>query len=115
MSIITKMLKQDAVYWGAAVNDGDGGQTFPTGVAITCRWTNVDGDVPDSRDLSEMSSHKIYVSQDVAIGGYLYLGDIADVDDGADSPLTTAGAIMIKGFRKMPNFKATEFLRGVSV
>ena len=115
MSIITKMLKQNCVYWGPPVLDGDGGSTFPTGVAVKCRWTNVAGEVPDARDVSEMASHEIYVASDVVIGGYVYLGALAAVDAGATSPLDTDGAAKIKGFKKMPNFKATEFLRRVAV
>jgi len=109
MSIITKMRKQNAVYWGPPVEDGDGGFTFPDPVAVACRWDAVEGVVSDERTHEELNNSIVYVDQDVQLNGYLFLGTLEEV--GEDSPLDIEGARQITGFEKTPNLKATEFLR----
>ena len=113
MSVITKMRKQTAVYWGPPVEDGNGGFTYPSPVEIKCRWDGVDGTVIDPRTHDELNDSTVYVDRDVEVNGYLYLGNLADVA-GSD-PEDVLTARKITGIQKIPNFRATEFLRIVSV
>jgi hypothetical protein len=109
MSIITKSMKQTAVYWGPPVEDYDGGHAYPDPVEIRCRWTSVEGEMMDpvSHDTTDKSS--VFVSQDVVKDGYLYLGDLASVE--SENPATLKAAKKIVGFAKIPNLKNTEYLR----
>ena len=57
------------------------------------------------------SRAKVYVDRDVEPGGYLYLGEVADLVDPAAHPRTIDGAFMVQSFSKLPTLKATDFLR----
>jgi len=108
MSIISKMRKQNGVYWGPPVEDGDGGFTFPTPVAIKCRWDGVEGIVHNPRTHDEVQGSTVYVDQEVELNGYLDLGELADVL--ILNPIDVPTAYKITGFQKTPNLRATEFL-----
>lgn len=109
MSVISKMRRQDAVYWGPPVPDGNGSFTWPSPVAIKCRWDAVEGEVVGPRTQDVQYQSTIYVDQEVEIDGYLFLGTLSDV--GTDDPTEIAGARRIVGYSESPNFRATEWLR----
>jgi hypothetical protein len=106
MSIITKALVQTATYWAPTTHDGYGGRAFSSPAAIACRWEDKQDKVVDSKGAEIQSSAQVMVAQDVAPGGYLYFG----TSSGAD-PRQVSGAREIKAFEKIPNLRATEYLR----
>ena len=55
----------------------------------------------------------VYVDRDVAVNGWLYFGSLSEVD--GEIPENVDGARKIVGFKKEPNFRATEFLRTVTL
>lgn len=112
MSLITRMLKQTAVYWALAGTDDNGQPTYENPVEISCRWEDVTMEFLDAFGETQMSQARVYVSQDVTIGGVLLLGELSSSVD-QDDPKANAGAWEIRRFAKEPNFKATEFLRTV--
>jgi hypothetical protein len=114
VSLITRMRKQAAVYWGPPVDDGDGGFTYPAPVEITCRWDETKGMAKDLKTHDEVSNSTVYVDRDVEINGYLFLGSLSEVDEAA-KPTAIEGARRIEGFQKIPNLKATEYLRVVTL
>lgn len=115
------MLKQQAVYWGPPVDDGDGGFTFPQPQFIACRWEDVKGEVDDPKSHEVMTRSTVYVDRDVVVDGYLYLwepeesGALSESDLAGTIPDSLEGAKKIKGFQKMPNLKGTKFLRVANV
>jgi len=117
MSILTRMLKQTAVYWPLA-SEETGGQAvddygqivYGDAVEIDCRWDDEMVEVLDAQDNVFISRAKVYVDRDVSIGGVLMLGTLDDVVY-LDDPKANDGAYEIRAFLKNPNFKATEFLR----
>lgn len=112
MSIITKVLKQTAVYWGPPVEDGDGDFTAAEPVEISCRWDNVEGEVDDPRTHDKLDNSVVMVDRDVEVDGRLYLGTLGSLSPGARLfPDRVSGTKRISGFKKIPNFKATEFYR----
>lgn len=115
MSIIDRMRKQDAVYWGPPVEDGRGGHTYPAPIAIRCRWDDIQGVVEDPRTHDEMNNSTVYVDEDdgILVNGYLYFGDLADVL--ILDPEDVIGARKIKGVGKTPNIRATRTLITVSL
>ena len=87
MSILTRMLRQSAVYWGPPVDDGDGSFTWPEPEEINCRWEDVEGAVKDPMTHDVFNDSTVYVDRDVEVNGYLYLGSLSDVSGiDPDSP-----------------------------
>lgn len=110
MSVLTKMLKQYAVYWAPTGTDANGQPTWGEPVEIRCRWENaVDlKSVPEAerQDLNAM----VYVDRDVLCNGVLLQGELtSSVDE--DDPKANAGAGEIRKFTKLPDFKCRKFLR----
>jgi len=119
MRIITKMLKQTCVYWAleSAESAGDDyddyGQPQQTApVELSCRWETVTEEFLDKNGTVQLSQAKVYVGQDVDLGGVLMLGGLADITD-SSYPKENEGAWEIKRFEKLPTLKADQFLRTV--
>tara|TARA_R110000851_G_scaffold46656_6_gene113570 strand:+ start:798 stop:1136 length:339 start_codon:yes stop_codon:yes gene_type:complete len=112
MGIISKMRKQKAVYWSPSSYDGFGRPVMSTAVQITCRWEDVHEQFLDKEGQEQTSSSRVYVSQDVELGGYLWLGDISGKPS---DPLQDNNSWEIRKFENLPNLKATEFLKTAMV
>ena len=110
MSIITKMRRQTAVYWSFASIDQFGQKSFADAVIISCRWEDVSEEFLDVNGAVRMSLAKVYVDRDMALGGVLMLGALADITD-EENPKGNIGAWEIRRFEKLPDLKAKEFLR----
>lgn len=52
----------------------------------------------------------VHLSQNIDVGGYLYLGELADLSSNPD-PKDTASAFEIKQFEKIPDLGGTRFMR----
>ena len=112
MSLIVKMRKQKAVYWGTPTPDGFGGSAFAAPVELDVRWEGKAELFLDSQGQETVSKAVVYTGQDVDIDGYLWLGKLTDLPTGA-SPLLLSGAVRIKQVTKTPNLKVSEYLRTV--
>jgi hypothetical protein len=109
VSIITKVLKQTAVYWPQSSFDEYGDPSFETPSEISCRWEDKMEEVvsPDGDMIA--SRAQVMVSSDVETGGFLLLASLEDIDEEL-SPKEN-DAFEIRSFSKLPNLRATEFLR----
>ena len=117
MGVITKVMKQTAVYWPLAseesggVDFGEYGQPqFASPMEIDCRWDDEIRNIVDAEGTMKVSKAEVMVSVDVDLGGLLMLGMLDDITD-EENPRENAGAEEIIAFEKNPNFRATEFLR----
>lgn len=118
MSLITRMRRQTCVYWAllgadsaGVVDYDDFGQpqlTDPT--ELTCRWEEITIEFLDTQGTRQLSNARVYVGQDVDLGGVLMLGELTDITD-EDNPKENDGAWEIRRFDKLPNLRNTEFLR----
>ena len=112
MRILTKMLKQTAVWWPlTSVGFDDYGQPIPsTPVEIKVRWEDVGEEFLDVRGTIQMSRARVYVDRDVELGGVLMLGEL---DSGVDeaNPKENDNAWEIRRVEKLPNLRNTEYLR----
>ena len=113
---ISRLCVQTAVYWGSPTNDGYGGKTFADPVEISCRWENIIQNIDRvGARLGEevVSEAQVYVTEDVEEMGYLYLGDLDDLDSDEEAdPKTIEKAYPIRKFEKIPAIRSTnEFLR----
>lgn len=122
MSIISKMRRQNAIYWPPAAPD-DFGRPAPgalveltlVGGNYRVRWEDKAKQFLDKTGAVQMSNAVVYVpllpdGTEVQLGGYLWLGDRADLVSESD-PRLNPGAYEIKDFDKLPNLKNTESLR----
>ena len=117
MSIIARMRKQICVYWALASSDSagedfdDAGQPqYADPEELSCRWDYVVEEYVDAKGTRRTSRSKVYVGEDLDVGGALMLGEKTDVVE-EENVLENDGAYEIKRFDKTPNFKATEFLK----
>ena len=118
MSLITRMLKQTAVYWPLANVESAGGDAFDDygqplftdPLEISVRWEDKAEEFLNAEGTRILSNAVVYVDQDVVVGGVLMLGELTDITD-ADVPKENENAWEIRRFDKLPNIKVTEFLR----
>lgn len=114
MRLLTKNLNQTIVYWATPSPDGWGGQSFSSPIEINGRWEGRQELFIDAEGEEIRSLAVIYVSQDVDIGGYLFLGSLTDLDS-SQNPETQSGAHQIKAYAKVPDLKADHSVRKVWV
>lgn len=118
MSIITRMRKQTCVYWALASSDSAGEDFDDYGqpqwsepVEISCRWEDVSEEFVDAKGDKQASRSIVYVDRNMRVGEVLMLGVSTDVVDGDNVLEKNADAWEIRKFDKIPNLKASEFLR----
>jgi len=114
---IRKVAVQTAVYWGAPVANGYGAMTYSEPVEIKCRWEDT-VELVRAADGEEYSCRaQLLVTQDLSINGYIYLGELSDLDsDQADSPQNVIGTYKIRRLDKTPLFMSTnKFVRKVYI
>lgn len=82
MSLITKMRRQQAVYWSVPEPDGLGSFTFGPAVQIGCRWETTNERRQDKQGVDYNAKAKVYVDRAIDLGGYLWLGKLTDLPAG---------------------------------
>lgn len=110
MSLIVKMLRQQAVYWPLLRLDATGAAVCGEPVQIKVRWEGGFQQVLNAQGELSMAKAKIYVDRDVTVGGFLRLGVLQDTDYNLN-PALVPGAERVIAFNSLPNMKATLFLR----
>lgn len=110
MSWITQNLVQTLVYWANPVPDGYGGYVYDLPVEILGRWEDTSELFIDKTGHEVRSRAKVFLTQDVEEGGYLFLGEITDLSSSLD-PQDMEKAYEIRAFKKVPNLDATDFER----
>lgn len=124
MGIITKMRKQDAVYWPPVKADGFGRPgvgglveliLVPGTGNYRVRWEDTIEEFIDAQGTTRKSMAKVYVPQlpdgsEIVPGGYLWLG-VRSALTLESEPLTNANVFEVKRVDKIPNLRATEKLR----
>lgn len=107
-SVIARLCKQDAVYWGNPQNDGYSDFTHDAAVEIKCRWedkvqliVNPDGSEQSSRAI-------VYPLQELDEEGWLYLGLLTSLTAAEiANPKLIRKASIIKKFEKIPSLGST--------
>lgn len=109
---IRRQLWQTAVYWGSPAADGLGGKTFADPVEIPVRWEERQELFVDAAGQEQRSRAVVYLVQDVALDGYLFLGTLAQLTEGEEAdPQTLKEALPIRGFAKIPAVRGAAYLR----
>jgi hypothetical protein len=116
MALINTMRRQFAIYWApdnATGPDRYGKPSLLSPVELKVRWEDTQKEFVDSQGTTRLSSARIFVGQDVEVGGYLKLGEL--VSGTLNDPIEEGDAYEIKSFSKSPDLKAKNFLRTVMV
>ncbi len=110
-NFIARTCTQTAVYWGTPTEDGYGGKNLADPVEIDCRWEDrIELISRVGARLGEefISSARVFVTQDVDEQGWLFLGDLDDLDsDEEANPKDADGAFAIERFDKSPVLRST--------
>jgi hypothetical protein len=113
IGIIGKRFKQTTVYWEKTGNDGQGGSLFANPEERVCRWEQI-GQLVTGNEGNVMNCRAvIYLKEDVAEEGMLFLGTLDDLtQEQENNPTTVPTAYVIKRFEKDPVLgSCTQFLR----
>lgn len=97
MAAYTRNMPQTVTYWAPDGVDDFGARTFAAPVEISGRWQNKRDLIRDADGRQIASSAVVYVSQQVANRGYLYLGSSA-----ASDPTSVDGAREIRNTGASP-------------
>lgn len=106
MSFLNRFLKQTCTYWSPGTVGADGRPAFGTPTTMSCRWEDRPELVVDKEGREVKAQTRIYLEEDVELGGYLFLGTST-----ASDPKEVEGASEIMAFSKLPSIKGDEFER----
>ncbi len=106
---LTKVLNQTAVYWKHIGTDGYGSSIYSNPVEVAVRWTDGQQKFIDNKGEEHISTAYILAESDFKIDGRLLLGSLLDLDSTEDP--NNNNALLIKGFQKIPDKTAQQFLR----
>jgi len=112
--LITRACTQTAVYWGPPSPDGYAGRTFDSVYPeeISCKWEDRTEVIKDSHGNEVTSRARIHVVDDVEEEGWLFLGDLDDLDSSQEEdPVGVDGAYKIIRFDKKPSIRGDEYVR----
>lgn len=110
---ISRKLNQIAVYWGSPAASGYGGYAYDSPVDIDVRWEEKQELFVNDQGQQELSHSIIYTKHDLDVGGYVYLGEEADLDSSHGNPEIIEAAYRIEAVAKSGNVKGTQYLRKV--
>lgn len=123
MSLITRMRKQDAIYWPPAAVDAFGRKAVGALVELVqagsanyrVRWVDMAQEFVGPAGDRLVSRSTVYVpllpdGSEVAVGGWLWLGVRANLTS-ETVPADNPGAYPVQAFNRVPNLRATELLR----
>lgn len=110
MSLLTRMLKQTAVYWAPHGFGPDGQPEYEPPIEIKVRWEDVHEVFVDNQGNDIVSNSVVYVGEDVKPQGALWLGKLNELDS-QTVPTENEGAYAIRKFEKIPDLRARKYLR----
>lgn len=117
MSIITRMLREKAVYWAPGQGDFDnfGKPITEEPVLISCRWEEIAEMFLDEEGNEVLSNARVYVDRDVESRGYLKRLGQTGLLSNLDSTVwdQNNGVFIVRKFNSLPKLGYSEFLRWV--
>lgn len=104
MGLIARMLRETVVYWPPTGPDQFGILGFGTAVELPGRWEDATEEFIDANGTRTMSKARVYVGEDVLVGGFLWRGDLSSGSDitSTTDPRLNPGAWEIRKFDKLP-------------
>ena len=96
--MLFRSYKQTATYWAPGTPDGYGGVAYGAPTTLAVRWEEKAEKVVGPQGQDIVSRAIVHVKEDVANGGYLYLGTSI-----ATNPSSVRDAWPVRAFIKIPN------------
>lgn len=110
MGLLDRACNQDAVYWAkSSGTDMHGHPNVAAPVAIRVRWDDVSKEFLATDSTKQLSLAEVMVRVDMSPGDFIKLGTLASLT--APNDPRASGAHEIRKFEKIPNRKATDFVR----
>jgi hypothetical protein len=109
MRIITKVLKQKAVWWSMTGTDSTGAHEFADPVEVSVRWDENMKQFVDSNGVKDVSKAQVMVDRDMKVGDALMLGTLDN--DITSNPNAHTGAGFVRGWTKTPTLNGKKFVR----
>lgn len=106
MSWVTSNLKQDVTYWSLVGLDENGDPTFSSPITIKARWEDTNEVNLSASGQTFISQAVVYLSQDVGLGDYLYLGVSVEAN-----PINQKGSKIVMKYNKIPSLNGKHFER----
>lgn len=72
---MSRQMKQEITYWAPGTSDGFGGKGYLSPVLLQGRWEDKTENVLTPKGDTIISRSRIFLSQSVAVGGMIALGD----------------------------------------
>jgi len=106
MRTLTRVLKQKAVYWAKASANFDayGRPQWATATQIKCRWEECLEEIIDANNIRRMSTARVFVDRELAVGGVLFLGTLSQVSD-LSNPKSNNQSFEIIKFSRTPTLR----------
>lgn len=105
MKLSQRNRKQTATRWTSSGLDLYGNSSWIKS-SVKVRWEDKQEKAVDSQGKDIVSKAIVYAGEDFKIGDYLYLGTSIDISPPED-------AFRVRGLNKIPNLKATDYIRKV--
>ncbi len=109
MRIITKVLKQKAVWWSMTGSDSAGQNEYADPVEVSVRWDENMKQFIDSNGIKDVSKAQVMVDRDMKPGDALLLGELTN--DYTNNPNNHTGAGFVRGWGKTPTLNGRKFVR----
>jgi hypothetical protein len=118
LKFVKSVCVQTAIYWPAPTPDGYGGYTYGSAREIKVRWDSKMNEITDNEGNQIVSDAEILTTDDLDLGGRLWLGSMDDfLQDSSDVlplPNELPQIHIIKKKETTPLFRSTdEFVRTV--
>lgn len=106
MSWLKRLLTQTVTYWAPNIEDAYGEETFVTPTSITrARWEDHVDHFLDRYGKESISKARVFLTQSVEEGGYLYLGTSTEAN-----PRNVSGADRIQRIIQAPSIRNNQIL-----
>ena len=106
--LLSNAATQSITHWSKGTPDGYGGVSYSSPTVLNGRWEDRIETIITAAGESTTSKAVVYLSVDVALGDYLFLGASSVAD-----PTTLVGAYEVISIRKIPSIDGRRFERKV--
>jgi len=106
MTFPNDQLNQTATHWASGGVDSAGDFSFGSPTSRSVRWEVKSEEFYADNGETLVSSSVVYLSVDVSVGDYLFLGTSVVSD-----PRSVTGVKEVKGFAKIPSLDGLKFQR----
>ena len=107
----SRKLKDNAIHWSGAVNDGYGGYTYNAPTEHEVRWQDVQETFIDFEGEEQVSNAIIYTdSPIIRRGSWIKRGRLTDLDSNDTDPKEISDTFPVRAVQESPNLRKKQTL-----